>query len=84
MKYAWIKEHRDSFPVAIMCDIFKVSTSGYYESLDRKPSDRAVRHERIKQSVAQVHAETDGIYGSIKIADQSKRPPEPGLTTLFG
>ena len=21
MKYAWIKEHRDSFPVAIMCDV---------------------------------------------------------------
>lgn len=76
MKYAWIKEHRGSFPVAIMCDVFRVSTSGYYESLDRTPSDRAVRHERIKQSVAQVHTETDGIYGSIKIADQMKKREE--------
>ncbi len=76
MKYAWIKEHRDSFPVAITCDVLRVSTSGYYESLDRTPSERAVRHERIKQSVAQVHAETDGIYGSIKIADQMQKRDE--------
>ena len=54
MKYAWIKEHRDSFPVAIMCDVLRVSPSGYYASLERAPSQRAMRHERIKQSVAAV------------------------------
>ncbi len=73
MKYAWIKEHRDSFPVAIMCDVLRVSPSGYYASLDRAPSKRATRHERIKQSVAQVHAESYGIYGSLKIVDQLRK-----------
>ncbi len=73
MKYAWIKEHRDSFPVAIMCDVLKVSTSGYYASLDRVPSKRAIRHERIKQSVAAVHAQSHGIYGSVKITDQLEK-----------
>ena len=67
MKYAWIQEHRDSFPVAILCDVLRVSPSGYYASLDRAPSERAVRHDRIKESVAQVHAESHGIYGSLKI-----------------
>ncbi len=65
MKYAWIKEHRDSYPVAIMCDVLKVSPSGYYTSLDRSPSKRAMRHDRIKESVAQVHAESHGIYGRL-------------------
>ena len=69
MKYAWITDHRDSFSVAVMCDVLKVSTSGYYDSLDRPPSARAERHQRIKQAVAQVHAESHGIYGSHKIAD---------------
>ncbi len=73
MKYAWIKEHRDSFPVAVMCGVLKVSPSGYYDSLDRKPSQRAVRHARIKQSVQQVHAESHGIYGRLKIADQMQK-----------
>ena len=69
MKYVWIQEHRDSFPVAMMCKVLKVSTSGYYASLERRPSPRAVRHERIKQSVARAYTESHGIYGSLKIAE---------------
>jgi len=69
VKYAWITDHRDSFPVAVMCDVLDVSTSGYYEALDRPPSSRAERHERIQQAVALVHGESDGIYGSHKIAE---------------
>ena len=68
MKYAWIHEHRDSFPVAILCDTLEVSTSGYYESLGRNPGLRAERHQRIQAAVQQVHAESYGTYGSIKIA----------------
>ena len=70
MKYAWITEHRDSFPIAVMCDVLHVSTSGYYASLDREPSPRAQRQERIQQAVQQVHAESHGTYGSRKIANQ--------------
>ncbi len=70
MKYAWIQAHCDSFPVAVMCDVLAVSKSGYYASLDREPSPRAVRHERIKAAVAQVHAASHGVYGSVKIARQ--------------
>jgi len=69
VKYVWITQHRDSFPVAVMCHVLRVSTSGYYASLDREPSSRAQRHERIQQAVQQVHAESYGIYGSRKIAD---------------
>ena len=69
MKYAWISEHCDSYPVAVMCEVLCVSTSGYYGWLDRVPSPRAERHERIQQAVRQVHAESHGIYGSHKIAE---------------
>ncbi len=69
MKYAWIAEHRDSFPIAVMCDVRLVSTSGYYASLGRQPSPRAERHQRIQQAVRQVHAGSYGIYGSQKIAE---------------
>jgi putative transposase len=52
-----------------MCDVLNVSPSGYYDSIDRPPSDRAKRHERIQQAVEHVHAESYGIYGSQKVAE---------------
>jgi putative transposase len=51
-----------------MCDVLRISTSGYYASLDRRPSPRAQRHERIQQAVQQVHTESHNTYGSRKIA----------------
>jgi putative transposase len=73
VKYAWIKEHSDSFPVKAMCRAFQVSTSGYYDWRVCKPSPRAERHERIKQSVEQVFVESHGNYGSVKIAKELQR-----------
>ena len=70
MKYAWIAQHCDSFPVNVMCDVLGVSPSGYYDSIDRPPSDRKKRHERIQQAVEQVYAESYGIYGSQKVAER--------------
>ncbi len=73
MKYAWIHEHRDSFPVSAMCDVLKVSRSGYCSSVDRKPSPRAVRRQKIQQTVARLHGDSHGIYGSVKIARQMRQ-----------
>lgn len=68
MKYAWITEHCDSFPVALMCQLLGVSRSGYYASVDRPVSPRAERTQKIYQSVRQVFDENHAIYGSAKIA----------------
>lgn len=70
MKHAWIRKHRDAFPVAASCRVLEVSTSGYHHALDRQPSQRAARHARILDSVAAVHAESHGIYGSVKVAKE--------------
>lgn len=72
MKYAWIKEHCDSFSVSAMSRALQVSTSGYYKWLNGKPSPRAERSKRIRESVKQVHLESNQIYGSYKIADRLK------------
>jgi putative transposase len=68
VKYAWITQHCDSFPVAVMCDVLGVSPSGYYDSLARPPSARAERHARIRRAVQEAHAESHAIYGSRKVA----------------
>jgi putative transposase len=76
VKYAWIREHRDSYPVAVLCEVLEVSASGYYAWRDRKPGPRARRHEQIQAAVQQVHAESHGIYGSLKIARTLCRRPD--------
>lgn len=70
MKYAWIHQHRDLFPIVLLCDVLAVSKSGYYASIEREPSTRAQRRARIDAAVRQVHAASHGIYGSGKIAKE--------------
>ena len=67
MKYAWITQSQDEFPVVVLCEVLLVSTSGSYASLTREPSPRAMRHQRIQHAVRQIHQESHGIYGSLKV-----------------
>ena len=73
MKYAWITQHGDMYPITLLCELLAVSKSGCYASLCRKPSPRAERRERIHAAVRAVHAESQAIYGSFKIARELKR-----------
>jgi putative transposase len=68
VKYAWITQHRDLYPIVLMCRLLDVSKAGYYAAIDRPPSPRAQRRERIHAAVRAVHAESQAIYGSYKIA----------------
>ena len=63
MKYAWIRQQQDSYPVDIVCDVLGVSRSGYYAWLDREPSARTQRRQQIGQAVRQSHQTSHGIYG---------------------
>jgi putative transposase len=69
VKFAWMKQHRDSFPVAAMCHVLKVSTSGFYKWRKAVPSPRARRSERIRATVREIHEQSNQIYGSYKIAE---------------
>lgn len=69
MRYAWIKHHRDSFSVIVMCRVLSVSKSGFYKWLKATPSPRAKRSERIRATVRDIHDQSHQIYGSYKIAE---------------
>lgn len=73
MKYAWIHQQRDTLPVATMCEVLEVSSSGYYAWVDREPSPRAQRSARIRQAVSQVHAASHAVYGSYKVARELRQ-----------
>jgi putative transposase len=67
MKYAWIKKHKRLFRIAVMCKILKVSTSGYYDSIKRRPSAQYIRRKTISQAIAKSYFESNRIYGYRKV-----------------
>ncbi len=67
MRYACIHRRRSLYPVRMMCDALKVSPSGYYDWQARPESPRARYNRQLTETIQQVHAESDGTYGSPRI-----------------
>jgi len=67
MRYSWIKKERKSYPLALLCRVLKVSTSGYYDRIDREPSRQQQRRNQIEQGAARSHFESHRIYGYRKV-----------------
>jgi len=67
VKYAWIKQHKRLFPASVICRILKVSTSGFYDSIKRKPSDQQIRRKSIGQAVAKSYFDSNRVYGYRKV-----------------
>lgn len=53
-----------------MCKVLKVSRSGYYHWLDRKPSKRAIENKELKGRIKAVYQKSKGRYGSPKITKE--------------
>ena len=70
MRFEWIREHVKEFEVSIMCEVLQVSRSGYYAWAKRPPSSRATRQKELTQAIAQAHEQSDGAYGSPRIAEE--------------
>lgn len=67
MRYAWIRRYTDRYPVIRMCRALKVSRSGYYDWLQRKPSARQQRRARIAKAAKRFHLRSHRIYGYRKV-----------------
>ncbi len=72
MKYAFIARQRGEMPVRLMCRWLDVSASGFYASLDRRPSKRYRANQRLKLEIRAVHQESRRTYGAIKIHRELK------------
>ena len=50
-----MEANRAQFPVAVMCRVLGVSTSGYYDWRTRPPSARALADELLVEEIRLVH-----------------------------
>jgi putative transposase len=67
MKFAFIAEDEVAFPVAVLCRVLEVSTSGYYAWAGRPASARARRDAELGASVRAAHEASKGRYGSPRV-----------------
>ena len=59
--------HRAVFPIAAMCRVLGVSSSGYYAWAKRAPSARATSDAALIERIGAVHAASHGTYGSPRV-----------------
>ncbi len=67
MRYAFVHEHREDYPLERLCRVLEVSRSGYYAWRGRPKSERAKRDEALTETIKEVHAESRNTYGSPRV-----------------
>ena len=67
MKFAFIKQHRKTWPVAAMCRVLKVSRSGFVAWCKRPRSTRQKRQEELIEKLKAAHRENRELYGSPRL-----------------
>jgi HTH-like domain len=60
-------EKASGVPVSLLCELFEVSRSGYYEWATRAPSDRDLQDAWLTEKIREIHAENRGVYGAPRI-----------------
>jgi putative transposase len=67
MKYGFMEEHREAYKVKSMCEVLKVSRSGYYAWSTRQPSRRQRANAELLERIRKVHSQSRRLYGSPRI-----------------
>ena len=67
MKYACIAQHRDSYPLSLMCRVLQVARTGFYAWRGRPPSARAQSDARLRLAIRAIHAASRQRYGRPRI-----------------
>lgn len=55
------------YPIATMCRVLEVSTSGYYAWRQRPPSPREQEDAHLTERIRKIHTRSDGTYGAPRI-----------------
>jgi transposase InsO family protein len=67
VKFAFISEEQVAFPIAVMCRVLSVSTSGYYAWKVRPESLRSRRDVELGARIRIAHGASSGRYGSPRV-----------------
>ncbi len=67
MRYEFIKMHKKVYPVTFMCGIFRVSSSGFYDWLQRDCSQNRLANDNLDCNIINIYQQHKKRYGSPRI-----------------
>lgn len=70
MKYKFIKNNESIFPIEKMCQVLKLSSSGYYKWKKRPISKKLLLKEKVKQQIISIYFSSKQRYGSPRITSE--------------
>lgn len=71
MRFEFIEQHREEWPITVMCRVLEVSRSGFYAWRVRPESARSQRHQELVAEMEEIHADRDlKNYGSPRMRDE--------------
>ena len=73
MIFSWIFKNRCSLPVRVMCQVLKVSTSGFYKWCHRTPCSQITARQMVLVEIKAMHAEVKERYGSPRMHQELKK-----------
>jgi putative transposase len=67
VNYGFIAKYRSIWPTRTMCRLLGVSSSGFYDWLDRPMSQHERDNAQLLQAIKHSHEASDGTYGSPRV-----------------
>jgi len=67
MRYQFIQDHQNEFPLERMCKVLSVSASGYYAWQTRPVSQQAQANEKLLPMIRAIHSRSRKTYGSPRV-----------------
>ena len=68
MRYQFISREKKAYPVTLICEALRVSSSGYYSWRKRPDSLRLTENLKLIPLVRRIHIECGQTYGARRIA----------------
>jgi transposase InsO family protein len=66
-RYRFIAAEKATYPVAVLCRVLRVPSSGYYAWQQRRPSRRSQANMALTQQIRAIHERSRGTYGAPRI-----------------
>ena len=67
MRYAFIRDNEQRYPVTVLCKVFKVSVCVYFGWKVRPESKRAIENRRLLEEIKDIHKGRKRSYGSPRV-----------------
>ena len=67
MRYAFIDQHRDSYPLQTLCTVLQVSDSGFVAWQQSEGPTKWLSDSKLLELIREIHGETKAAYGSPRI-----------------